>query len=74
MGTYLLWGDGSIYLLGGWVEIFGRDEYPIPPGFAPLCANYILYKYVLKVCQLYILEVCQLDTKYVCFGSEPPRY
>ena len=23
MGTYFYWGDGSIYLLGGWVEIFG---------------------------------------------------
>ena len=22
-GTYFYWGDGSIYLLGGWVEIFG---------------------------------------------------
>ena len=23
MGTYFYWGDGSIYLLGRWVEIFG---------------------------------------------------
>ena len=23
MGTYCYWGDGSIYLLRGWVEIFG---------------------------------------------------
>ena len=39
MGTYFYWGDGSIYLLGGWVEIFGGGggmNTPIPPGFAPL--------------------------------------
>ena len=23
MGTYFYWGDGSIYLLAGWVENFG---------------------------------------------------
>ena len=38
MGTYFYWGDGSIYLLGGWVEIFGGGgmNTPIPLGFAPL--------------------------------------
>ena len=36
MGTYFYWGDGSIYLLGGCVEIFGGINTPIPPGFAPL--------------------------------------
>ena len=38
MGTYFYWEDGSIYLLGGgggWVEIFGGMNPPIPPGFAP---------------------------------------
>ena len=41
-GTYFYRGDGSIYLLGGWVEIFGGMNTPIPqppwictPGSSP---------------------------------------
>ena len=41
MGTYFHWGDGSIslFILGGWVEIFGEMNTPIPPRFAPLVAK-----------------------------------
>ena len=46
---YTYWGDGSIYLLGGWVEIFEEDEYPHPdpPGFAPLNINSVSISLVL---------------------------
>ena len=51
MGAYFYCEDGSIDLLGGgggggggggrWVEIFGGgDEYPHPPGFAPLFGTF----------------------------------
>ena len=45
MGTYFYWGDGNIYLLGGWVEILGGGggmNTPIPPGFAPLSVEKIV--------------------------------
>ena len=35
MGTYFYLGDGSIYWLGGWVDIFGGMNTPIPLDLHP---------------------------------------
>ena len=43
MGIYFYWGDGSIYVLGGWSKSLG-DESPIPPGVAPLIACNVPYE------------------------------
>ena len=37
MGIYFYWGDGSIYVLGGWVEIFGGMNPPSPWSSTPDC-------------------------------------
>ena len=56
MEKYFYWGYSSIYFLGGWVEILGGDESPIPLGFAPLTI-WPFSRGLLKNTHVYINEV-----------------